>query len=215
MYVSLLQKTSRRKVLIGLGGILAISALAACQAAAPASPTTAAEPTKAAAPAPTTAPAAPAPTIAPKVAASSATTSDTVDAIDLAGKNIEVVYWHNRPQKDQDLLQSMLDEFSKTNPYGVKARAEIAGASYNDIYNKVSAAIQAGQPPDISVAYQNQAAFYRAQGAVIDLPTSQSRRPKQAWRPHFREVRASATQSRDQSIQTTTAQSSQARAIRT
>ena len=41
----------------------------------------------------------------------------------------------------------MLDEFSKTNPYGIKARPEIAGASYPDVYNKVSAAIQAGQPP--------------------------------------------------------------------
>ena len=80
-----------------------------------------------------------------------------------------MVYWHNRPQKDQDLLQAMLDEFNKSNPYGIKARAEIAGAAYPDVYNKVNAAIQAGQPPEISVAYQNQAAFYRAQGAVIDL----------------------------------------------
>ena len=63
----------------------------------------------------------------------------------------------------------MLDEFNKSNPYGIKARAEIAGAAYPDVYNKVNAAIQAGQPPEISVAYQNQAAFYRAQDAVIDL----------------------------------------------
>ncbi len=97
------------------------------------------------------------------------TTPEMVDAIDLTGKNIEVVYWHNRPQRDQELIQSMLDEFSRTNPYGIRARAEIAGASYNDVYNKINAAIQAGQPPDIAVAYQNQAAFYRAQGAVIDL----------------------------------------------
>jgi multiple sugar transport system substrate-binding protein/sn-glycerol 3-phosphate transport system substrate-binding protein len=92
-----------------------------------------------------------------------------VDSIDLAGKNVEVTYWHNRPQKDQEMLTTMLDEFTKSNPYGIKAKAEIAGASYPDVYNKVNAAIQAGQPPEISVAYQNQAAFYRAQGAVIDL----------------------------------------------
>lgn len=94
---------------------------------------------------------------------------EQVDAIKLEGKNVEVTYWHNRPQKDQALLQSMLDEFNKTNPYGIKAKAEIAGTSYNDVYNKVNAALQAGQPPEISVAYQNQAAFYRAQNAVIDL----------------------------------------------
>lgn len=105
------------------------------------------------------------------------TTPEMVDAIDLTGKNIEVVYWHNRPQRDQELIQSMLDEFNRTNPYGIRARAEIAGASYNDVYNKINAAIQAGQPPDIAVAYQNQAAFYRAQGAVIDLtPFIQSKK---------------------------------------
>lgn len=96
-------------------------------------------------------------------------TADEVDAIKLEGKNIEVIYWHNRPQKDQDLLQTMFDEFNKSNPYGIKARAEIAGASYPDVYTKVNAAIQAGQPPSFSVAYQNQAALYRTQGAVVDL----------------------------------------------
>ena len=124
---------------------------------------------------PTTAPAAAKPAGSP-VAAKPApaisnppSTPEMVDAIDLQGKNVEVVYWHNRPQKDQDLLQAMLDDFSKTNPYGIKARAEIAGAGYPDVNNKVNAAIQAGQPPEISVAYQNQAAFYRAQNAVLDL----------------------------------------------
>ena len=96
-------------------------------------------------------------------------TAAEVDAIDLAGKKVTVTYWHNRPQADQDLLQAMLDEFNKSNPYGITAKAEIAGAAYNDVYNKVNAAIQAGQPPEFSVAYQNQAAFYRAQGAVIDI----------------------------------------------
>ena len=92
-----------------------------------------------------------------------------VDAINLQGKSVEVTYWHNRPQQDQDLLQSMLDEFNKSNPYGITAHAENAGAGYPDVYNKVNAAIQAGQPPEMSVAYQNQAAFYRGEDAVIDL----------------------------------------------
>ncbi len=76
---------------------------------------------------PTTAPAAAKPAGSP-VAAKPAvaisnppSTPEMVDAIDLQGKNVEVVYWHNRPQKDQDLLQAMLDDFSKTNPYGIKA----------------------------------------------------------------------------------------------
>ena len=56
-------------------------------------------------------------------------TAAEVDAIDLKGKNVTVTYWHNRPQKDQDFLQGMLDEFNKSNPYGITAKAEIAGAS--------------------------------------------------------------------------------------
>jgi len=80
-----------------------------------------------------------------------------------------VTFWHNRSEKDQAFLQGMLDEFNASNPYGITAKAEIGGASYNDLYTKVSAAIQAGQPPSMSLAYQNQAAFYRGQGAVIDL----------------------------------------------
>jgi ABC-type glycerol-3-phosphate transport system substrate-binding protein len=155
--------------------------LAACAPAttpepttAPAAPTTAAaQPT--AAPKPTDAPQPTAvpPTAVPEptkvMVSNPPTTPEMVDAIDLSAKKQLVIYWHNRPQKDQDLLQSMLDEFNKSNPYGITAEAEIAGASYNDVYSKVSAAIQAGQPPSMSVAYQNQAAFYRGQDAVVDL----------------------------------------------
>lgn len=95
--------------------------------------------------------------------------ADEVDAIDLMGKNVTVTYWHQRPQAQQEVLQSMLDDFNKTNPYGIKATAEIAGAAYPDVYNKVNAALQAGKPPEMTVAYQNQAAFYRVSAAVIDL----------------------------------------------
>jgi ABC-type glycerol-3-phosphate transport system substrate-binding protein len=147
---------------------------AAAPTTAAAAPTTAAaEPTKAAAPTtaaaqPTKAAAAPTTAAAGEVS-NPPTSPEQVDAIDLTGKNVEVVFWHNRPQQDQEFLQGMLDEFNESNPYGITARAEIAGASYNEVYNKVNAAIQAGQPPDMSVAYQNQAATYRAAGAVIDL----------------------------------------------
>lgn len=104
-----------------------------------------------------------------KPAGGGAGASAEIDSIVLEGKNVEVVMWHNRSQSDQDLLQAMLDEFNEKNPYGITARAEIAGASYNDVYNKINAAIQAGDPPNLAVAYQNQAALYRSQGAIIDL----------------------------------------------
>jgi multiple sugar transport system substrate-binding protein/sn-glycerol 3-phosphate transport system substrate-binding protein len=158
--------------------LLAITSLA-LTACAPSSNTSAAKPTAApAASNPTAAPAKPEPAAksgdaakpaAPVAVSNPPTSPEMVDAIDIQGKNIEVTYWHQRPQKDQDVLQEMLDQFSASNPYGIKARAEIAGAAYPDVYNKVNAALQANQPPEVSVAYQNQAAFYRAQNAVLDL----------------------------------------------
>lgn len=167
-----------KRLALGITLTLALLA-AACSAGqtssapAPTSAPPAAATSAPAAAAPTSAPAAAAPTSAPAAAAGAIsnppTTPEMVDAINLQGQNVEVTYWHNRPQADQDLLQSMLDDFNKNNPYGITAHAEIAGAAYPDVYNKVNAAIQAGQPPEMSVAYQNQAAFYRAEGAVIDL----------------------------------------------
>lgn len=145
--------------------LMAVMALSMILAAC--APVTTPEPSAAPTTAPAQATTAPKPT---EVKISNPPTAATmVDAIDLTGKKTQVIYWHNRPQKDQDFLQGMLDEFNKSNPYGITAVAEIAGASYNDVYSKVTAAIQAGQPPSMSVAYQNQAAFYRGQGAVIDL----------------------------------------------
>jgi len=143
---------------------------------APAKPTDAAKPTEAPKPTAVPATAAPKPTEAPKV--SNPPKAGEVDNIVLDGtKKIQVTYWHNRPQVDQEFLQGMLDEFNKSNKYGITANAEIAGAGYPDVYNKVNAAIQAGVAPSMSVAYQNQAAFYRGQNAVIDLtPFIQSKK---------------------------------------
>src|SRR6266576_772292 len=66
---------------------------------------------------------APAATTAPAAAASGPvsnppTTPQMVDSINIQGQKVEVTYWHNRPQSDQDLLQGMLDDFNRTNPYG-------------------------------------------------------------------------------------------------
>src|SRR5512135_3178546 len=123
--------------------LLALALVAAACAAPTAAPSTVApaQPSAAAAQ----------PTAAPKpvTVSNPPTTADMVDAIDLKGKNVSVVYWHQRPQAQQDILQGMLDEFNKNNPYGITAKAEIAGGAYPDVYQKVSAAIQAGQPPEM------------------------------------------------------------------
>jgi multiple sugar transport system substrate-binding protein/sn-glycerol 3-phosphate transport system substrate-binding protein len=60
----------------------------------------------------------------------------------------------------------MLDEFNRTNQWKISVRGEYAGP-YDQIYNKMVASIAAGKPPELVVAYQNQAATYS--DALVDL----------------------------------------------
>ncbi len=116
-------------------------------------------------------------TLQPAVMLNPPRTPDQVDAIDLTGKNITVAFWHERTLRDQALLQTMLDEFNRTNEYGITAKAEISGVTFNDVYKKVSAALAAGRPPEMSLAFPGQAATYRVAGAAIDLaPFVQSKK---------------------------------------
>jgi len=104
-------------------------------------------------------------------------TPEQVDAIDLTGKKVTIAFWHERSQRDQELIQAMLDEFNRTNPYSITAQAKIVGTTYSDLYRQVNAAIQAGAPPELSMAFQSQAAVYRAQGSIMDLtPFIQSKK---------------------------------------
>jgi len=133
------------------------------EAAKPAEPTKAPEPT--AVPEPTQAPEAPAAAVnnPPKTVAE-------VDAIDPTGKNVVVKFWHRYSGGQVTKVLEIANDFNNKNPYGIKVVLEQAGASYNDMYNKVNAAIQGGgELPALSVAYQNQAAVYRTDGNIIDL----------------------------------------------
>ena len=181
----MLSKKPLAKLIVVL--VLFAVILAACAPATPA-PTAAPEatavpataaPSATVAPTATTVPTATAipPTATAKPVENPPKSAAAVDAIDMSKKKTLVIFWHNRPAADQALLQKMLDEFNATNPYGIKATAEIAGAAYNDVYNKINSAIQAGSPPSMAVAYQNQAALYRTQNAVVDLtPFIQSKK---------------------------------------
>ncbi len=155
--------------------------LAACGGGA--APTSAPAPTQA--PAATAAPEATKPpeaTAAPAAGASTVAnppkTADDVDSIDLTGKNVEVLFWHRYSGSQVTKVMEIVNDFNTKNPYGIKVKLEQAGASYNDVYNKINAAIQGGGTlPALTVAYQNQAAVYRADGNLIDLtPFIQSKK---------------------------------------
>ena len=131
--------------------VLAIP-IAACMPTGASAPPTAA-PTQAA-----TAPAQP-------TAASSATTAPSGQVIDLQ-------FWHGQSQSQQAALNKLVDEFNASHP-NIHVTATYQG-TYSDLYKKVTAAIAAGSPPDLAIAYQNDVSNYVKSGAVIPLDSLMS-----------------------------------------
>jgi multiple sugar transport system substrate-binding protein/sn-glycerol 3-phosphate transport system substrate-binding protein len=79
-----------------------------------------------------------------------------------------ITYWHQHTRMREEAMLAMVDDFNATNEWGITVQGEHAG-SYDEIYNKIIVGIPSGKVPDMSVAYQNQAATYVTQGAVVEL----------------------------------------------
>ncbi len=62
----------------------------------------------------------------------------------------------------------MIDDFNATNEWGITVQGKHVGSD-GEIYNKIISGIPLGEVPDIAVAYQNQAATYVTQGAIVEL----------------------------------------------
>ncbi|MCL4393349.1 MAG: ABC transporter substrate-binding protein [Chloroflexi bacterium] len=147
--------------------ILTFAAVAAC-APAPTPAPTAAAPT--AAPAQATATAAPAQataaTAAPTAAPAQPTSAPQSTAAAPAS-TVELQFWHAQSQQQQTALDKLIAEFNTSHP-GIKVTGTFQG-SYSDIYKKVTAAVAAGSPPDLAIAYQNDVSNYIKSNAVIPL----------------------------------------------
>jgi multiple sugar transport system substrate-binding protein/sn-glycerol 3-phosphate transport system substrate-binding protein len=90
-----------------------------------------------------------------------------LENLDPSGQVVE--YWHQHPPSDRgEAIRALVDEFNATNQWGITVREQYAG-SYGEIYNRIIADIPSGEVPEMSVAYQNQAATYVTQGAVVEL----------------------------------------------
>ncbi len=124
--------------------------------AAAAAPTTSAEPTA------TTAAAVPTTTAVPA--------TSNVDMVyeNVDPKGAKVVFWHNHTQARQDALQQIIDDFNKTNEWGITVTQENQG-SYADIFNKMLPLLNTPDVPNLVVAYQNQAATYQLANALVDM----------------------------------------------
>ncbi|MCS7287411.1 MAG: ABC transporter substrate-binding protein [Anaerolineae bacterium] len=80
----------------------------------------------------------------------------------------EVTIWHPYTQLHERTFLEIVEEFNRTNPWGIKVIARYGG-SYSEIRRKVLAAIAAGTPPDMAFSYQNVIAEYAHAGAVVVL----------------------------------------------
>jgi multiple sugar transport system substrate-binding protein len=122
-------------------------------------PTKAPEPTKAEVVEPTKAPE---PTAPPAAAG-------PYDEVDPTGA--KVLWWHNHTQEREEGLQQMITEFNASNEWGIEVTAEFAG-QYNEIYDKMIAAIAANDPtllPNLTVGYANSFAKYELSDTLVDM----------------------------------------------
>jgi multiple sugar transport system substrate-binding protein len=89
-----------------------------------------------------------------------------LEKLDPSGQAI--TYWHQHHGLREEALLAMIQDFNSRNEWSIAVTGEYVG-NYSDIYNKIIAGIPAGDVPDISVAYQNQAAAYVTLGGVVEL----------------------------------------------
>jgi len=109
---------------------------------------------------------APAPTEAPPAAPPPEPETDAISQLNPSGQ--EVLFWHVSTRKHLEILEEIVDGFNETNPYGIRVVAQYAGY-YSDIYNKIIAAIAAGDTPDLAIAYANQVADYARADVIVPL----------------------------------------------
>ncbi len=104
----------------------------------------------------------PTPTRAPCAPA----TEGPLAGIDPRGQT--VVWWHPHSGDRQAWLDQAVATFNATNECGITLIAEYQGG-YDEIRNKMSAAIASGELPGLVAGYQNDQAFYALANALVDL----------------------------------------------
>jgi len=92
--------------------------------------------------------------------------TDPISKLNPSGQ--EVLFWHVSTRKHLAILEEIVNGFNQSNPYGIRVVPQYAGY-YTDIYNKIIAAIAAGDTPDLAIAYPNQVADYAKAGVVVPL----------------------------------------------
>jgi multiple sugar transport system substrate-binding protein len=92
--------------------------------------------------------------------------AQSFDTLNLKGTAI--TYWYQHSQGREAALKKMIARFNAGNPWGIAVQGEYAG-NYDDIANKMTAAIAGGSTPNLVVAYQTNSASYELGEALVDL----------------------------------------------
>ena len=79
-----------------------------------------------------------------------------------------VVYWYPYTRTHEEIMLSLIDEFNRTNEWGIAVQGEYQG-EYDDLHQKIITGIPDHRFPHITTAYQDRAATYAMQGALIPL----------------------------------------------
>lgn len=108
-------------------------------------------------------------TKAPEATKVAEPTKPAATAAPQAQEPVKIVFWH--VQQDDSFrgkkLKEMCDAFHAKYP-NITVEPVFAG-SYDDLYKKSMAAVQAGNPPDLAVAYESYIAEFMKANAVIPL----------------------------------------------
>lgn len=91
---------------------------------------------------------------------------DPISQLDPSGQ--EVTFWHVSTKIHEEVLLDLIEQFNENNEWGITVVPEYGGY-YGDIRTKTLAAISAGTPPEMAVAYQNMVAEYAEAGVVEPL----------------------------------------------
>ena len=110
----------------------------------------------------------PKPTAQPTAVPTEAKTEAPVVWANVDPTGQKIVFWHQHTKAREAALLEIIDEFNKTNEYGIEVTAEFQG-SYSDIFNKMLPILNTPDVPDLVVAYQNQAATYQLADALVDM----------------------------------------------
>jgi multiple sugar transport system substrate-binding protein len=87
-------------------------------------------------------------------------------ALDPSGRI--VIYWHQHTRSHEQLLLSMIDEFNRTNEWGISVFAESQGSD-DDLYQRIIEGVEESRLPHAATAHQHQAATYATQGVLVPL----------------------------------------------